>query len=222
MAAIARLIRQDALFVDSKTGTLHRPNDRSPAGASLLHGAVWSAVKGDAGQTLDKVRVKVSAQLAPIRQRLQTMGLLVDESRMEIARLPLLLVLLVPLFGAVKILVGISRDKPVTILVLMCVISAGVAFRAFWPIHRSRRGDRVLARLKEANGALQYHARSWTRDLAGDDLVLALGLFGMGVLADGPMWQLQTNLQRRAHSGDGGGGGCGGGGCGGCGGCGGS
>jgi uncharacterized protein (TIGR04222 family) len=142
--------------------------------------------------------------------------------------LPLVLVLLVPLFGVVKIFVGISRDRPVTILVVLCIFSVIVAFGGFGrSVYRSRRGDRALGQLKEANAALQFQAGRRIENLAGDDLVLALGLFGMAILAGGPMAGLQTALKPPVNSsgcGGGcgssgcGGGGCGGGGCGGCGG----
>lgn len=239
-AAIARLVQAKVLAVNPAERKLTRCGDEPPPDAAELERAVFSAVIAKTGETIATVRAHAARALTPIRRRLQDLGLLVPEDRSGTARLvPVLIVLGVALVGGIKILVGLAREKPVFFLVMLCALTVVVALAGFaWPVHRSRRGDRALERLREANAALEYSGSRHADDLAGDDLVLALGLFGMGALAGGPLAELRTALKPPPKAGGGGGGcgsgcggggggggcgsGCGGGGCGGgCGGCGG-
>jgi uncharacterized protein (TIGR04222 family) len=228
-SAIASLVQSGALEVSATEPNVHPQGEEPPAGASPLQRAVFAAARSTPGITIAAVRSAVAPQVTPIRKRLQELELIVAEDRVGLARwLPFLLVLCVPLFGTMKIFVGISRNRPVTFLILFCIASALVAGFGFArAILRSRRGDRVLARLKQENAAMEFQAGRRADALAGQDLVLALGLFGMGILAGGPLSRLETALKpppstsgwASSCSGGGGcGGGCGGGGCGGCGG----
>ena len=96
----------------------------------------------------------------------------------------------------------------------------------------------MLKELKSAKSSLLPADGQIRHDLAGRELALALGLFGVGILATGHLTNLHTALRPTKGDagsgwggsywgcgggcgGGGGGGGCGGGGCGGCGGCGG-
>jgi uncharacterized protein (TIGR04222 family) len=198
-AAIARLVHEDALAVDSINRKLTARGDGPPTDASELERAVYSAVKGDAAETVAAVRAAAASKLAPVRRRVYELGLLVLDDQAEIARfLPLFLVLLVPLFGVVKIFVGISRDRPVLFLVMLCIISVIVAVLGFGrSVHRGRRGDRALAQLRADNSALEYQIARRADELSGDDLVLAVGLFGIGVLAGagGPLGRLPSALR---------------------------
>jgi uncharacterized protein (TIGR04222 family) len=221
-AAIIRLVDQGALAVDFQDRKLTASADGVRSDASELERAVYSAVEGETGTAIDAVRQVASFQMAPLRQRLQGRGLLMPDHREWAARvLPLVLMLLLTLFGVVKIFVGLSRGRPVGFLTALCVISVLVAWIGFGRrVHRSRRGDRALAQLKEENSALKIQAdRRWD-ELKGEDQVLCMALFGLSVLAHSPWANLQTALAPPSGSSSGcggGGGGCGGGGCGGCG-----
>jgi uncharacterized protein (TIGR04222 family) len=187
------------------------------------------------GQPIGEVRQEADRTLQWIDKRLKEMGLLVADGQARLVRLvPTLLVLGVAVFGIIKIGVGLSRGKPVAFLVVLCVATVLIALIGFARgVHRTVRGDRVLTRLKQENAALEHTARRKPSELAGDDLALAMGLFGIGILAYGPLAPLGTALRPPAGTGGcgagggcgggcggggGGGGGCGGGGCGGCGG----
>ena len=236
-AALARLVHEDVLAVDAINRRLTRQSDEPPGDARKLERAVFSAVNGESGETIANVRSDAARAFGSIQRRLQDLELLVSEDRSWQARLiPLFVVLSVVFFGVLKIFVGLSRDRPVIFLVIFCIISVVVAFVGFGrAVRRSRRGDRALDRLRKSNAALEYSRRFRADDLAGDDLALAVGLFGMGVLAGGALAKLQTALKPphtpvssggcgSSGCGGGGGGACGGGGggCGGgCGGCGG-
>src|SRR5262249_49310671 len=176
---------EEVLAVDAVKRRLTRQSDQAPRDAGKLERAGFSSVNSVTGETIANVRSDAGRAVGAIQRRLQDLELLVTEDRSWQARLiPLLVVLSVVFFGVLKVFVGLSRDRPVIFLVIFCIISVVVAFVGFGrAVHRSRRGDRVLERLRKRNAALEY-SRSWRADdLAGDDLALAVGLFGMGVLA---------------------------------------
>jgi len=137
--------------------------------------------------------------------------------------------------GVLKIYVGIQRDRPVEYLVGMCfaslIISAIALLRR--PL-RTRYGDAVINYYEQRYSHLR-HLGHHQRVVAQDDMLMAVGLFGMGSLVGSDLDYLNTTLRPvpQGSSGcgsssggcggsgcGGGGGGCGGGG-GGCGGCGG-
>jgi len=216
-AAMARLVREKSVTVDVANRKLVH-DEELPADASPLEREIYAASWGS-GETIANVRPRAAGALAAIRAKLQELELLVPEDKSLTARLiPLFVVLSVVMLGIIKIFVGVSRGKPVTFLVMFCIVSAIVAFAGFVrPVHRSRRGDRALDLLKDENAALAYTGSRRAEDLTSADLVLSVGLFGLGVLAGSELAELQTALKPPANS-TGCGGGCGGGGCGGCGG----
>jgi uncharacterized protein (TIGR04222 family) len=233
-AAMANLIHKEVL----KANTAERKievRDLFAKPEHRLERAVYVAAHGEGGKPIKDVREEVNAVAARPAERLKAMGLLVDDATAWAVRFwPTFLVLLLAGFAAVKIAVGLSRGKPVLFLALALAATVAVALVGFARRpHRSIRGDQLLEQLKEEHAALEYTASRQPAGLAGTDLPLAMGLFGMGVLAAGPLADLRTALKPPVTSGGcgggcasgcgGGGGGCGGGGCGGggCGGCGG-
>jgi uncharacterized protein (TIGR04222 family) len=236
-AAIARLVHEGALAVDSQDRKLTASGEGLRFDASELEQEIYSAVEGEAGTTIVALRPIVSSQIAPIRQRLLDLGLLVSDDRAWAARFfPSVLILMVALFGVVKIFIGLSRGRPVEFLVALCLLSLVLAVFFGRRVHRSRSGDRALGQMQLENAALKYQGGRRLNELAGEDLALGVSLYGISLLAYSPLAKLQTALTPPASSsvasnggcgggGGGGGGGCGGGGCGGggcgCGGCGG-
>jgi uncharacterized protein (TIGR04222 family) len=194
-----------------------------PALLHPLEEAILDTVDPALGASIDELR-RDWPPLVEIADRLKSLSLIVSDERDWIGRvLPVLVALAVPLLGAIKILVGLSRDKPVGILVIGCIITVIAAFAAFGRrLLRTWEGDRVLERMKEENTALMADVEGSRGELVGPDLALALGLFGIDVLEAGPLAELHAALKPQTGSA----GGCGGdgggcdGGCGGCGGCG--
>ncbi len=227
-AALARLVHDGILEADSVRRRV-RVLDELPAQALDIERAVHrSAHRGKDGESVEKLRVAAAGALEPMRSQLMSAGLIVAPDKGFIARLlPALLILCVLALGVAKIFVGISRDKPVAFLLVLCLITAGIAAGFGKPVLRTRRGDRALAILKKSNSAMEYALRRHHDDISGNDIVLAVGLFGIGAVSGGPMTKLRLALAPAPSSGtDGGsscssgsscGGGCGGGGCGGCG-----
>jgi uncharacterized protein (TIGR04222 family) len=141
------------------------------------------------------------------------------------------------LLGLTKIAVGVSRDRPVGVLVALCVLTF-IAALAFL-LARSRlsaAGKVTLESLQAKHSTTREFAASSANTLSPPDLAMTVALFGAAMLATGPLANVHAMLPRASGGGDsanyggcgaggcgGGGGGCGGGGCGGggCGGCGG-
>jgi uncharacterized protein (TIGR04222 family) len=227
-AAIVRLIHQGVIDADAAASRLsRRPGARQPK-AHPLESVIFDEVR-EGGTAISQVRQRAGNWTAKIRTRLEKLGLVIPPPQGGLVRLvPGLFLVGVALFGGVKIMVGASRNRPVGILVFLVIVTVIFAIAFFaWRPYRSRRGDRALRQLKEANAALEYAAGRRLSGLNDNDLVLALGLFGLGILAGGPLSGLQAALKPPPPVGSGGGSGCGGGGCGGgcggggCGGCGG-
>jgi uncharacterized protein (TIGR04222 family) len=233
-AAIANLLNRKVVTLDAKDRKLTATGEL-PSGAHPLEAALHLTTRGGSGETLKEIHARLGKVVEKVGHRLQDLKLVVDDGRALAARtVPLLLMLALAGFGAVKILVGLGRNKPVLFLAMFCAATVLVSLVVFARRpHRTRHGDRVLDRLKKQHSALQYAARE-PGQLTWEELPLALGLFGLGVLAaSGPLKELRTALHPPGSGWDagtgcgsgcgGGGGGCGGGGCGGggCGGCGG-
>jgi uncharacterized protein (TIGR04222 family) len=142
------------------------------------------------------------------------------------------------LLGGAKIAVGLSRGRPVELLVALCVLTFIAAL--VFLLARSRlsvAGKATLKSLQAKHSTTKQFATSASETLAPPDLAMAIGLFGIGMLATGPLAEVHAMLPRATGGGGcsgsiggcgGGGGGCAGGGCGGggcggggCGGCGG-
>jgi uncharacterized protein (TIGR04222 family) len=227
--AIAKLVQRGNLEPLSETRTLKLGsavwNDSHP-----LEQAVMQAVRRNG--KIEEVRRSAASATAPIGKHLQNLGLLVNETQAKlIQRLPALAIFAVLLLGISKIIVGVSRNKPVGLLIMLCLVTGVIGcFFLFTKPHRSRYGDRVLNNLRVRHTALKKTATLDSTD-ATSQLTLAVALFGIVVLADSALAELQRVLVPPPSSsgssdgssgcsgdGDGGGGGCGGGGCGGCGG----
>jgi len=238
-AAVAGLVHCGILSATDKRGRITvlqpLPTQVLPLEKGIF-GQVQAAMPN--GRKLADLRIGaavIAQQLAP---RLREYGLILGARQRVMSRLaPALVMLLVLLLGIAKICVGVSRNRPVGFLLMFCLFVAGGmgAFLILRPI-RTRRGDAALGVLRRGNAALRTTAVSAIDSLAGDDLVLALALFGPAVLTGSPLQALRLMIQPPPQSGSYagsssggcasagcGGGGCGGGGCGGggCGGCGG-
>jgi uncharacterized protein (TIGR04222 family) len=244
-AAIIRLIHHEILRITGSPVQLAQRSDVLPADAHTLEEVVFRACDDASGTPLERVRQRAASTAEALRLPLAELGLVLSASQASLAQLvPACVILAGTLFGLIKIVVGLARDRPVDYLVLLVFLSVVLAVVVFTlrPF-RSWRGDASLQQLQLENAALGTAAGRRVTELSGDDLTLALGLFGMGVLAGGPLARLPAALVAPppvktgassssscssgcgssscsgGSSGGGGGcgGGCGGGGCGGCG-----
>lgn len=212
--AIASMIQQGLVIVLPGQRKLVLEAEAS-AFSNPIEQAVASAILQDS--EISRVRVSALPATKAIQTRLRQLELLASsEQSLKAQRYSVLPFLALLLLGAAKIFVGISRDKPVGFLVILCglVILIGLGFW-FVPAHRSRYGDRVLKQLRN-----RIHSKPVRS--AEPDLPLAFALWGISVLPRDVFGDFKSALTPTSSDG-GGGGGDGGssGGCGGCGGCGG-
>jgi uncharacterized protein (TIGR04222 family) len=148
--------------------------------------------------------------------RLTRFGLLPDAAARSRLRLTSLCVFAVPvILGAIRIVLGVSREKPIGILIVLMVVTVilGVAFVGSVP-RRTRAGTLAL------EDAREHHARAARAPLPVE-LPLAFALTGAAVLAGTDYAPLAAQIKASGDGGgsggdSGGGDGGGGGGCGGC------
>jgi uncharacterized protein (TIGR04222 family) len=128
------------------------------------------------------------------------------------------------LLGIPKVVVGLSRGKPVAFLVIACVATLIAALVFLFARSRlTSSGKAMLDKLRAKHSSVEELAGDDAATLEPTELALAIGLFGAAMLATGPLSAAYAMLPQKGNRSGGGGGcsgGCGGGGCGG-GGCGG-
>jgi uncharacterized protein (TIGR04222 family) len=230
--AIARLVQNNTLAVSSQKCTLSIKAG-VPPGAHPIEAAIVQAIVPGHNYNVHAVRASALPAAEHIRPRLEAPGLIVSNADARRYRFTNLMIFLsVMAFGLIKIYIGISRDRPAGFLIMLVGLTVIIALVFGRRPHRTRLGDKALDQLREENAALQATARTRPQQLAGSDVALALGLFGVEALAfqDGGWSDLKRTLNSSPPStsgamscggsscGSGCGGGCGGGGCGGCGG----
>lgn len=194
--------------------------------------AVFNVVSEHKSLTPSKL-VSLAGPYAAASRALESTELIVPGERQRIVRLiPALGPIAVFLLGLAKIGVGLSRGRPVAILVILNIVLGFLTLLLIGrAAHRTRRGDRVLADMRRRSAALRTTAAAKPQSLEPFDVAMACALFGPVVFNDaatGLHRDIARSIYPPSSSGSGcgsvsgcGGGGCGGGGCGGgCGGCG--
>jgi len=245
MAAITSLIKQGYVEVLKEKSPFGRTQSKLVVTGKInaIADPVEKAVAQDILATdgaIKQVFQKSKAMKDSIRARLEQLGLFLSDAQALKAQIyPSLIVVILLGIGLCKMAVGISRDKPVGLL-LICIFGLLVLGARFFvkpQRQRSRYGEIIF---NDLTNRLQHLK---TANSSDSELVLAVALFGATVLmadmALADLYQMLTPIAAAssgsgsgsgsgsdAGSGgsDGGsggsGGGCGGG-CGGCGGCGG-
>jgi uncharacterized protein (TIGR04222 family) len=215
---IASLVQNGCVTVEPARQILKLQEPRK-ALSNPLEQAVANAIASY--EHIEAVRSATTHQINVLRDRLRQLGLLVSPNQsLKAQMVPSVVMACLLALGIAKIVVGISRGKPVGFLVMMCIVLSVIGL-CLWlvPVHRSRYGDQVLQDIRSriSTAAVSY---------ADPQLPLAFALLGVAVLPNDLFADLKQVLTPGSSGGYGGGGdgssGCGGGGCGGgCGGCGG-
>jgi uncharacterized protein (TIGR04222 family) len=235
-AAITSLVHRGALTVRGSSPPRLELAGTFPDDSSRLETAVHAAVNLTGEAAIRDVRKAAAPSAAYLAKRLEQYEYLLDPMRRAVCyAVPVVVMSGLLMFGASKIVIGINRDRPVVFLLLICfaVIGALFGFAVKSP-HRTRRGTRFLARLKDEHAALYATASVAPSRMSYADIALAYALYGPAVLSMGPLAELNAAMKPRKDGGSGcggssgsscgsscgggGGSGCGGGGCGGCGG----
>lgn len=171
-AGVAELMSTGALRWEDKE-PVRGENDAPSGPLSQLRNAVLAQAKAKKPQP-----TLFAKALDSVRKSLEQRGLLLDAADERRARLlPALLPALVLALGIAKIVVGLSRDRPIGFLGFLCVITFLVVLGfARASVDRSRAGERALAQLRER------HAHA-TRAPREQDIALAVALAGTAVMA---------------------------------------
>jgi uncharacterized protein (TIGR04222 family) len=230
VAAVAHLhyfghvvVRNNAIVL----GTLSLPRGRP-----LLERAIVGACTAT-GTPIATVREAAEDAMDEIAAGLAERGLVVrSDSYAHVSAL--VVALIVPVIGLIKIVIGSARNKPVGILALLTFGAAWLALAVF--ARRPRRTRQGHERVRQLE-AEHVDLRTWSRSGSSSDPALAVGLFGLDVLENSHLDAVRGELHRvptgdrsagsscsssscssSSSSDSGGGSSCGGGGCGGCGG----
>jgi uncharacterized protein (TIGR04222 family) len=177
-AGVAALHAEGVLRWDEAQQKLVR-ND-----ASRSLDPIEAAVLGLATGRLSDARTVHSAARAmePLRDRLERRGLWFEQAAArriaQVSAMPMLAVLAL---GGAKVGLGIMRDRPVTLLVVLGVLAAIVAL-VLWFSRPARTpsGDQERARLMRDSAKAPDRP---TRDRSSNDLALAVALGGTAILA---------------------------------------
>jgi len=219
-AAVTRLLASGALEMAGRNRFIVTPGATGASAAERRLLALSSPIRWR------DIKLALDSSTDPLDQRLVHRGLVMDTS--ERARLRFWATLpfaLLIAFGAIKMIIGSARDRPIGYLTALVAVTVIVAVVRWFTV--DRRTDAGLEALGEARARAQRIRRAPTSGEMGE----AVALFGTAVLA-GSVWEDYHRLRSAGGSdssaacgsdggggggGDGGGGGCGGG-CGGCGG----
>lgn len=246
MAAITSLVKQGYVEVLKEKSPFGRTQSKLVVTGKIdaIADPVEKAVAQDILATdgaIEQVFRKSTGMKDSIRARLEQLGLFLSDAQAFKAQIyPSLIVVILLGIGLCKMAVGISRDKPVGLL-LICIFGLLVlGARFFVKPQRSRYGEIIFKDLRNRLQPLK------TANSSDSELVLAVAFFGATVLmadtALADLYQMLTPTAVASSGSDGGSGGSSGsdggsgggsdggsggsdggsdGGCGGCGGCGG-
>lgn len=234
--ALARLAQQGRLVANSalaalayanhivfpEPGKVMRTNQPPPANAYEL--SIWRSL-ASTGSSLSETQQwglsHYNPALLALDEELTGAGLLLPAlERQRLDRLPLATAAALGLFGLIKVLVGLSRDRPVGLLICsLALLGFATALVVRYKAWATGQGAAVLRSIEHRL------ARQRGRADSADLVIMAVAVLGISSLHSIGLGQLAASLAPVMNStGDSGSGcsssGCGGSGCGGCGGCG--
>lgn len=225
---IAGLRATGVLGPGEKTGMVALTGTPLPAGATGLERAGYSLARSLHWYSQLRVGLIDRPEMAEVRRRLEQAGLVLpDGAAGAYRRLALRLWLPVVGLGLLRLVVGLSRGKPVLYLVLLLAV-AGIAAAASLAVRpwRSWAGHGVLREARRGCGGRAAAASTGAARYGPAGASYGVAVFGLSALwVSDPEFAGGISAPRLASGGDGGdggsggscggGGGCGGGGCGG-------
>lgn len=154
---------------------------------------------------------RTAAAMSSFRLDLVDHGLVPDLGKeLSYRAMAVLLSLSVPAIGLIKIFIGLSRDKPVSYLIALTLLTAIISLVTFTrPVRTTTTGRRLLAslRAKVSRADITRQAKLATAARAQDDatpyphyspgvdpLALALALYGTSILDDTPLRTLRESF----------------------------
>jgi uncharacterized protein (TIGR04222 family) len=187
---LAQFVKEGSLVLPQQSDFFSRgtqpPTTRLPFESEIYNCAL--APNGLDCLTIAKCSENSISKLA---DRPSQLGLFMSPLRsivMPIASLlPLVAVLIL---GVAKILVGLSRDRPVSFLIALFTASLVLVpfLHSKWKTRLTVLGTNTMNQLREKNSALEHTSRRAFERLTGDDLVLAMALFGPAIIEISPLY----------------------------------
>ena len=202
--AMAMLVHHKALET-SKAQRQVKISGPLPQGAHEFERSVYNTIKAKGAYTMSALNKAhlLASDVERITERLKEMGLLISDQRWTTVRtVPTLVMAAVLALGFAKIVIGVSRGRPVGALVYLCFFTLIITliFLNARP-DAGLRGRFALKELRAENAALQTTARTQPQLLASPDIALAVGLFGVASLgfADDAWSDLQATIAAPAY-----------------------
>ena len=189
-----------------------------PTNSEPIEAWVFATVR-DREEMSSSVLNEVAAErvLAPIRERLKALGLLLTDRQAVLIRRQLWWFAPLLLLGAARLVAGVSNHRPVGYLVLLMGVAVYLAYVLPGASRATRSGRRLLKGLESDSSALGPFGFAGEVAITGMPAVWAAD----AALASAIGLTQRSGFFAGGGGCGGGGGGCGGGGGGGCGGCGG-
>ena len=191
LTALARLIHANAVTV-KRTGTGARISRNTPL-SPKAH-PIEKQLHRNLSHTcsFSEVVRQLRPASVPLDAELVSQGWLVAPAQRPLAHwLPLAIAASPIVLGLLKISVGLDRGKPVSFLVMLCLASIAIVVGIFArPLRVTRRGQAWLDRSLKDRASLRYNKSPEDPAI----LPLAVGLFGVGVLANTSLAHISERL----------------------------
>jgi uncharacterized protein (TIGR04222 family) len=201
-AVVSRLLHAGHLKADGPRLAQGAP---PPDRAHPLELAVW---RGADQLTVEEVERLVERNGRESEARLRRLGYLATPAQQRAAgHAPWFVWWPLLLLGLAKVAVGVSRERPVLLLVLL-VLAVFILGGVLWqgaPPHLTRLGEGALAQWRARTGTLRTNALADAGALSPRDLTLAVALFGATALAGPALAEARDLLVPKGADGGGGG-----------------
>jgi uncharacterized protein (TIGR04222 family) len=172
--AVTQLAAEEYIALDGRSIALKEtlPSDANPIDQAIVSEI---AKKGN----VRSIGSRIKSVTQPLRDRLLKENLLIAPAQaFKVQLYPTLLIGASLLLGLVRLMIGISKQRPVGFLIMLCLIVGfiGLCF-AFQKAERSPQGNRVLDRLRK-------NVSPTSTDLPMSELAMSVALLGTVGLAN--------------------------------------
>lgn len=207
LATIAKMIEEKTLRMAETEGLWNRSKkyrletaNPLPAEATNLERQIYHEAPGTKPGDIGKLVANVMPLAVEEGALLQEMGL-IEPNPCEsfISRwIPSLMMIGIATLGITKICVGVSRGKPVIVLVVLVVAAVAAAIWLCVRGFRTSEGESVLRKLKKDHSHLRSKS-SASEGLSASDVFLAAGIFGLSTYAMGDLAYLNEEVRRSTY-----------------------
>ncbi|MEI8281509.1 MAG: TIGR04222 domain-containing membrane protein, partial [Armatimonadota bacterium] len=181
-AAITSLLTQQVIELDVRKLSLRTVQfDYVPT--HELEREILSFTGSAGGIRIPTLRNRCQAVISRIHDQMESQGFVLSSKQRTISSLSSFVVAMAaPAYGLMKIQVGISRERPVLFLEILCVLSVVICLFLLITPFRSRRGDKMLASIRQSRSHLRTVGRH-VGQANSHDIALGMALFGVAALS---------------------------------------